>query len=230
MIATKEFVNTLTGEIIDAPFLPYRKIRFIWKKAFLRHLRKQNIIKDEEFIRFTNIYQNGFHVYFRPVTGDSNDKLFRTAEYIATGYFHNSQIQEVNYEKRTITFKYRKMMERGSRKKHFSYKTMDIYEFMAKMLYFLPEKHRKMLRYYGIYAHNVEKKLDQIERNTWARAIEHSFNKEPEKCPECNQKMLHDTVFSSFADKEILRIMKTHRLEKGYFIQKQTKQQNIRSP
>jgi predicted RNA-binding Zn-ribbon protein involved in translation (DUF1610 family) len=227
MIATKEFVNTLTGEILGAPFLPYRKIRFLWKKAFLVHLRKQNMINDEEFIRFTEIYKNGFHVYFQSVTGNNNDKLFRTAEYIATGYFHNSQIQEIDNEKRTITFKYKKMVDRGSRQKHFSYKTISIFEFMAKMLYYLPEKHRKMLRYYGIYAHNVQKKLDQIEKNSWAKAIEHSFNKQPEKCPECNQQILHDTVFSSLADKEIRRIMKTHDLVNGYFIPKKKK---IRAP
>ncbi len=95
------------------------------------------------------------------------------------------------------------------------------------MLYYLPEKHRKMLRYYGIYAHNVHKKLDQIEKNSWAKAIEHSFNKQPEKCPECNGQMQLDTVFSSFADKEIHRIMKTHALVNGYFIPKKKK---IRAP
>ncbi|MDA3900150.1 MAG: transposase [Spirochaetes bacterium] len=111
--------------------IPYRKIRFIWKNTFLKHLHKQNIINDEEKVRFTDIYKNGFHVYFQPITGDCNDKLYRTAEYIATGYFHNSQIQEINHEKRTITFKYKKMVDRGSRKKHFSYKTMSIFEFMV---------------------------------------------------------------------------------------------------
>jgi hypothetical protein len=95
------------------------------------------------------------------------------------------------------------------------------------MLYYLPEKHRKMLRYYGIYANNVQKKLDQIEKNSWPKAIEHSFNKQPEKCPECNQQMLHDTVFSSLADKEIHKIMKTHDLVNGYFTPKKKK---IRAP
>jgi hypothetical protein len=55
---------------------------------------------------------------------------------------------------------------------------MGIFAFMVKMLYYLPEKHRKMLRYYGIYAKNVQKKLDQLEKKTWAKAIEHSFNKQ----------------------------------------------------
>jgi hypothetical protein len=68
-------------------------------------------------------------------------------------------------------------MDRGTRKKHYATETISIDAFMARMLFFLPDKHRKMLRYYGIYAHNVEKKLDQIEKCTWAKAIEHSFEK-----------------------------------------------------
>jgi cbb3-type cytochrome oxidase subunit 1 len=32
---------------------------------------------------------------------------------------------------------------------------MDIYGFMAKMLYFLPKKHQKMISYYGICAHGA---------------------------------------------------------------------------
>jgi hypothetical protein len=34
--------------------------------------------------------------------------------------------------------------------KRYSTTTMDIFEFMAKMLYFLPLKHTKMIRYFGI--------------------------------------------------------------------------------
>ena len=78
-------------------------------------------------------------------------------------------------------------MERGTRKKHYATKTMNIYSFMARMLFFLPDKHRKMLRYYGIYAHNIDKKLEEIDRSTWAKAIEHSFEKNPEICTHRHQ-------------------------------------------
>jgi hypothetical protein len=29
--------------------------------------------------------------------------------------------------------------------------------------FFLPEKHRKMIRYYGIYAHKLDEKIKKIE-------------------------------------------------------------------
>lgn len=218
MIATRELVDVKNGEIIDVPFLPYKKIRFVWKKAFLAHLRKQNMINDEEYIRFNEIYKNGFHVYFQPIQGDSNEVLFRTAEYIATGYFHNKQIECIDHAKMTLRFKYKCMMERGSRIKHFAYKTMDIYEFMALMLYFLPDKHRKMLRYYGLYARSIKKKLDENERRTWAKAVKHCFERNPEICPECNTLMVLDVVYSFHSEKIFKKLLSTHYVAKGYLI------------
>jgi hypothetical protein len=218
LIGTREIIDTKTGEIIDVPFVPYAKIRHIWKTAFLKHLLKQGIITEEERQSFHETYRNGFHVHFQPITGGHNEVLFRTAEYIASGYFHNSQIIKVNHEKKTVTFRYRKKMDRYTRKKHYAAKTMDMHHFMAKMLYFLPDKHRKLIRYYGIYATNIEKKLDAIDQCTWAKAIEHSFGKDPEVCPECSLPMLRDTVYSYNADREISRLIKTHEIIKGYFI------------
>ncbi len=109
-------------------------------------------------------------------------------------------------------------MERGTRKKHYATKTMDIFSFMARMLSFLPDKHRKMLRYYGIYAHNIDKKLEEVDRSAWAKAVEHSFEKNPEICPHCSTFMIREVVFSFLADKEIKKLVKTHGIEKGYFI------------
>jgi hypothetical protein len=75
-----------------------------------------------------------------------------------------------------------------------------------------------MLRYYGIYANNINKKLEDIEGYTWAKAIEHSFENKPEVCPECSSIMVKDIVYSFQADKEIKKLVKTHGIVKGYFI------------
>jgi hypothetical protein len=218
LVGTGQIVDTGTGEVIEVPYIPYGKVHHIWKAAFLKHLLKQNVISSAEYTAFNDRYSNGFHVYFQPITGDNNEVLFRTSEYIATGYFHNSQITAVDHAKRTVTFKYRKWVDRKTGKKLYSTKTMDIYLFMASMLFFLPGKNRKMIRYYGIYSGNIEKKLDMIDRCTWAKAVEHSFNKDPVKCPECTCSMKLDTVFSFFADNEIKKLVKTHVIVKGYFI------------
>jgi len=97
---------------------------------------------------------------------------------------------EVDHDKKTITFKYRSWMERGTRKKHFSIITISIYEFMARMLFYLPEQHSKSLRYYGLYASSYLK--FRVERDhasrTWAAGIENSFEKRPEICPDCGKR------------------------------------------
>lgn len=218
LISTQELVDTKTGEIIDVDFLPYKKIRFIWQKAFLQHLLKQGVITEDEKVQYIEKYKNGFHVYFQPIKGSENDVLFRTAQYIATGYFHNTQILEVNNANKTITFQYRCFVDRKTKKKHYARKTMHMYDFMVSMIFFLPDKHRKMIRYYGIYTHNIEKKITDMQNSTWKQAIEHSFQKDPEKCPECSTFMIKDVVFSFLADREIKKLVKTHGIVKGYFI------------
>ena len=217
LIGTREIIDTKTGEIIENVYMPYKKIRHVWKEAFLNHLVKQNILTEEESAALNNKFQNGFHVFFQPIEGDANEVLFRTAEYIATGYFHNSQITAVDHVKKTVTFKYKSWVDRGTREKSFKTRTMDLYSFMGRMLFFLPEKNRKMIRYYGIYAHKLDEKLKKIETRTWAKAIENSFQKNPEVCPDCLKYMVKDTVYSFRADNVIKRLVKTHAIVGGYF-------------
>jgi len=38
-------------------------------------------------------------------------------------------------------------------------------------------------------------KLKKIETRTWAKAIENSFQKNPEVCPDCLKYMIKDTVY-----------------------------------
>jgi len=217
LVGTMEVVDIKTGEVFENIYMPYKKIRHVWKKAFLNHLVKKQMISEEERTKLDEKYKNGFHVYFQSITGNENNVLFRTAEYIATGYFHNSQVTAVDHEKKTITFKYKNWVDRNSREKHFAIKKMDIYSFMARMLYFLPDKHRKMIRYYGIYAHGIEEKLRLIDKKTWAKGIEHSFQTNPEVCPDCLTFMVKDTVYSFLADIEIKKLVKTHGIINGYF-------------
>ena len=110
-----------------------------------------------------------------------------------------------------------KWRDRKTGEKLYATKTMDVYLFMALMLYFLPEKNRKMVRYYGIYAHGIDDNLKIIDRRTWAKGIEKSFDKDPVICPECSAEMLPDTVYSNQADMEIKVLVKMYMIIKGYF-------------
>ena len=96
---------------------------------------------------------------------------------------------------------------------------MDIYEFMAKMLYFLPKKHQKMIRYYGIYAHGAGEKLKKIKNATWKAAVEHCFNTDSEKCPDCGAEMHPSVVYGCNAEQVWYRMRREYCLNKGYFRQ-----------
>ena len=80
-----------------------------------------------------------------------------------------------------------------------------------------PDKHRKTIGYYGIYASGIKEKLELIENKIWRFAVEHCFNADPVKCPDCKLPMIQDTVYSFYAQKAIEKLVKTHRIVKGYF-------------
>jgi len=50
------------------------------------------------------------------------------------------------------------------------------------------------------------------------RALEYSLIKNPEIYQECSSFIIKDIVFSSNADNEIKKFVKTHFIVKGYFI------------
>jgi hypothetical protein len=73
-------------------------------------------------------------------------------------------ITGIDHGKAKLTFRYKSWVDRNTKEKTYSEMTLDIYEFMALMLFYLPDKHRKAIRYSGIYAQGIKNKLDHITR------------------------------------------------------------------
>ena len=217
IISTRELINRKTGELSRIPFIPYKRFRMIWMNAVLRLLVKRKILTKEESLELKNKYKNGFHIYFKPINVIDNDLLFSTAEYLADGYFHNTQVVKVDHNRKLISFRYRNWINRRTGEKFYKIKTMDIYEFMARMLFFLPTPHLKTIRYYGYYAWEKRDKEHVFESKTWSKGIENSFEKKPEKCPRCNSVMSLSIIYSVKADIIMVYIWQTHWLYKGYF-------------
>ncbi len=225
LIGTRELVNTKTGELCNVAFIRYGHIRFAWMDAACRLFRRAGIFSTDEIVQIKERYRNGFHVHFKTIEGTDSEVLFRTAEYLAAGYFHNSQILTVDHFRKTVTFRYKSWLDTRTSEKRYTITTMSIFEpfdgaqgkFMAKMLYFLPEKHTKMIRYYGIYAHGAGEKLAKIKNAAWKAAVEHSFETNPEQCPDCGARMFPTVVFSNLAEKAWYRIWRECSLYKGYF-------------
>jgi len=147
LVGTRELINTETGENLKTNFISYKSFRFAWMNSFCKHRVKEIIISPEKVIQIKQKYKNGFHVYFQPIRGDNNEILFRTLEYIAIGSFHNSQILKVDHDSKKVIFRYKSWVDRNTGKKSYRVITLDIYQFIDKMLYFLSEPGRKMIRY-----------------------------------------------------------------------------------
>ena len=218
MFRETDMVHRGTGELFPTAFIHYTKARHLWMHAVCSILVRRGVISPEVAQIVIDAYPDGFHVYFSPIRGGANEILGRTAEYIASGFFHNSQITGIDHRKKTVTFRFKKHVDRKTGAKTYGEMTMDVFEFMARMLHFLPEKHSKQIRWYGIYANGVREKLARIRKNTWAMAVKHCFDRDPERCPRCGETMVRSVVYASDAGREAKRLWRTHACIKGYFI------------
>jgi len=224
-IATRDLVNPKTGEIREVNFMPYQTIRYDWQRAICRFLRRRKILSKEEYDFFLKRYSKGFHVYFQRI-GESSDVIFKTAQYIAFGLFHNSQIENVDHENKELTFRFKSHVDAQSREKTFSSLTMPIHEFIARMLFFLPDRHEKSIRYYGIYVRPAKTAaFEQAEKlSLWAEGIKSSLDtRNPLACPLCQKGMRTHTVFARNAQRLEKRLRNKYFVADGYFFLKSTR-------
>lgn len=225
-IATRDLVNPETGELKEVNFMPYQTIRYDWQRAICRFLRRRRILSKDEYDFFLKKYPKGFHVYFQRIAGETSDVIFKTAQYIAFGLFHNSQIENVDHENKKVTFRFKSHVDAQSREKTFSSITMPIHEFMARMLFFLPDRHEKSIRYYGIYVRPAKvAATEQVDKiSLWAAGIKSSFDTpNPMACPLCRQNMRTYTIFARDAPRFEKRLRSRYFLADGYFYLKSTR-------
>jgi hypothetical protein len=225
-IATRDLVDTKSGEITEIPFIPYKTMRYDWQRAVCKYLLRKKYISKEEYTIFMKSYPRGFHVYFEKINIAESDSIFRIAQYIAFGLFHNSQIQKVDSSQQTLTFRYKSNVESRTKIKSYQSLTMPIDEFLARMLFFLPNRHEKSVRYYGIYVRPARKiKLESLEKKlNWAQAIKSSFDtKDPLTCPVCKSGMETKVIYSFHASKKEKELKKKYNLIDGYFYQKRSR-------
>lgn len=231
-IATRDLVNPKTGEMREVNFMPYQTIRYDWQRAVCRYLRRRRLISKDEYDFFLRQYPKGFHVYFQRIAGETSDVIFKTAQYIAFGLFHNSQIENVDHERKTLIFRFKSHVDPQSREKTFSSLTMPIDEFFARMLFFLPDRHEKSIRYYGIYVRPAKRAAVEqaAQMSLWAEGIKCSFDTpNPTACPLCEKNMRTYTIFARDALRFEKRLRTQYFLADGYFFLKSTRAPPARS-
>ena len=97
---------------------------------------------------------NGFYVYAKPTLANNQDVLKYIGRYLGRPVIATSRID--NYDGENVTFHYNRHEDN-----ELITETVSAVDFIKKLIIHIPEKHFKMIRYYGIYAkhHKHEDKL-----------------------------------------------------------------------
>ena len=174
----------------------YRFLRNSFRKVLLDLLTKK---LGKSFRRTKNemyaTHSNGFYVRAKPNSCTPDITIKYISRYLGRPVIASSRID--HYDGEQVTFHY----NRHEDDKLIS-ETVPALNFIERLIVHIPEKHFKMLRYYGLYAkhHKQEKKLRKCLSNEkrrflasiqdWRNSILLSFGYDPLRCPKCGTSML----------------------------------------
>ena len=97
---------------------------------------------------------NGFHIYANPTLTNNKDVIKYIGRYLGRPVIASSRID--NYDGHNVTFHYNRHEDNK-----LVVETIPAVDFIKKLIIHIPDKHFKMIRYYGLYAkhHKHEKDL-----------------------------------------------------------------------
>ena len=139
--------------------------------------------------------KNGFYVYAKPSQCDPKTISQYIGRYLGRPVIATKRIDK--YDGEMVTFHYNRHEDNK-----YVEETIPALEFMERLVQHIPEKHFKMIRYYGIYARHKqadeslfraipkEKHEILLKFNKWRPAILSSFGYDPLKCSCCGNTMV----------------------------------------
>ena len=178
------------------PHFNYVFLRNAFQTALLNelHSRIGDSFKKVKASIYTN-KKNGFYVYAKPQKCDPKHVIKYIGRYLGRPVIATSRID--SYDGEMVTFHY----NRHEDDKLVS-ETIPALDFIKRLIQHIPEKHFKMIRYYGIYARH-RKSDDKLFRaisrekhavfrsfNRWREQILLSFGYDPLKCSACGSIMI----------------------------------------
>ena len=137
---------------------------------------------------------NGFYIYAKPNLCDTSAIMKYVSRYLGRPVIALKRID--SYDGEHVTFHYNRHEDNA-----FIKKTIPAIDFIKLLIQHIPEKHFKMIRYYGLYARQREndKSLHKaIHRSKhklfrsftkWRNDILLSFGYDPLKCSKCHHEM-----------------------------------------
>ena len=174
----------------------YTFLRNAFRKVLLEQLTARigpsfRRIKNEMYTK----HADGFYVRAKPNLCTPDITIKYISRYLGRPVIATSRID--NYDGTNITFHYTRHEDNKTVSE-----TVPAFNFIQRLIVHIPEKHFKMLRYYGIYAkHHKQEKLlrrciSEKKRaflksiQDWRNSILLSFGYDPLRCSECGTSML----------------------------------------
>ena len=136
---------------------------------------------------------NGFYVYAKPSLTNNKNVIKYIGRYLGRPVIASSRID--NYDGQNVTFHYNRHEDNL-----LITETISAFDFIKRLIIHIPEKHFKMIRYYGLYAKNhkhknsiflavpKEKRCFLASLNTWRTSLILSFGFDPLWCS-CGHQM-----------------------------------------
>lgn len=188
---------TSNGKWIDMPYIDYRIIRKKWQYEILTAMKKA-MPGNKELARVIDWCfkerTNGFNIQAkRRIEGKTKQAARYMARYVRHPAIADSRI--INYDTENVTFVY------DREGKTFTV-VMDKFEFIHNVIKHIPDKHFKMVRYFGIHARRAKRNVREVMGKlglvvnyvmkpfSWRKNIKHYTGKDPLKCRDCNGEML----------------------------------------
>lgn len=174
----------------------YNFLRNAFQTALLNELSKHlgTSFKKVKASTYRN-QKNGFYVYAKPNRCKPNSVIKYIGRYLGRPVISTSRIDK--YDGENVTFHYNRHEDN-----ELITETIPALEFIERLIQHIPEKHFKMIRYYGLYARQREsdKKLNHaiskekhgilLSFNKWRECILASFGYDPLTCPKCGNNMV----------------------------------------
>jgi hypothetical protein len=179
----------------------YNLLRKSFQTALLNELH--NTLGESFKTVKSSVYRttkNGFYVYAKPNKCDPKHIMKYVGRYLGRPAIGSSRID--NYDGDFVTFHYNRHED-----KQLVVEKIPVLEFIERLIQHIPEKHFKMIRYYGIYCRHrksdkhihraIAKERHAMLRsfNRWQTSILSTFGYDPLECTKCGAKMIFKELY-----------------------------------
>lgn len=178
---------TEEGEWVPVTYLEYKKLRKVYQYELLIDLKRYMPKTYETSRLIDSLFKNnpeGFYVEAkRRVAGSKRRDVARyIGRYIRHPAIAESRIISFVTEANTVTFWYKAGEGRNRVVKQI---TMSAMEFIGRLVKLIPDKHLKLVRYYGLYARRTRSMLQKFLTPLSREETPPKRRKEAVICPKC---------------------------------------------